>query len=69
MRKRLGLVRLKEQEKNLCVVCMCIGAGEYRTDEKGVEEWVIDMTLVTLCFIMTGRKQREGGLDIKRCMV
>ena len=33
-------------------MCMCIGAGEYKVDGKGVEEWGIDMILLNLHFLM-----------------
>lgn len=62
----LALVQLKEQEKILYVVCTCTGAGEYKVDGKGVEEWGTDMTILNLHFF-TAENNVKVVLDIKRC--
>lgn len=62
----LALVQLKEQEKILYVLCTCTGAGEYKLDGKGVEEWGIDMTILNLHFFMAENDVKVVS-DIRRC--
>lgn len=47
----LSLVQLKEQEKLLYVVCMCVGAGQYKVGGQGMEEQGLDVTLLNMHFL------------------
>jgi len=47
----------------LYVLCMRVGAGEYKVEGREVEEWGIDLTLKLV--FPHGRKRCEGGLEIE----